>query len=102
MKLKPIALFLGMGIALQANAGVVKTEGEDIIVSTKNGGLQLKTESGDFSFKVSGKLQWDMASFDKLYGEDGREAYIRRGQIKFSGKAYDDWKYALKLKSKQS
>ncbi|WP_067519228.1 OprO/OprP family phosphate-selective porin [Endozoicomonas ascidiicola] len=109
MKLKPIALFLGMGIVLQANAGVVKTEGEDIIVSTKNGGLQLKTESGDFSFKVSGKLQWDITSYDGLYGQsmpsadekrDGQTSYIRRGEVKFSGKAYNTWKYALKLKNK--
>ena len=86
MKLKPIALFLGMSVFLQANAGVVKTEGDDIIVSTKNGGLQLKTESGDFSFKVSGKLQWDIASYDDLYGQDtanlanpkdGLTSYIR-------------------------
>ncbi|MBO9481887.1 MULTISPECIES: porin [Gammaproteobacteria] len=108
MKLKPIALFLGMGVFLQANAGVVKTEGEDIIVSTKNGGLQLKTESGDFSFKVSGKLQWDVASYDDLYGQDttnlanpkdGLTSYIRRGEIKVSGKAYGLWKYGLKLKT---
>ncbi|WP_419535254.1 OprO/OprP family phosphate-selective porin [Endozoicomonas sp.] len=108
MKLKPIALFLGMSVFLQANAGVVKTEGDDIIVSTKNGGLQLKTESGDFSFKVSGNLQWDIASYDDLYGQDtanianpkdGLTSYIRRGEIKVSGKAYDLWKYGLKLKT---
>ena len=56
-----LAVAASMGMAAAANAGVVKTEGEDIIISTKNGGIQAKTASGDFSFKVSGKLQWDYA-----------------------------------------
>ena len=108
MKLKPVSLAVaaitaGLALSMTANAGVVKTEGDDIIVSTKNGGLQLKTESGDFSFKVKGKLQWDYAQYDKLYAglsedaDKGRKGYIRRAEIGVSGKAYKTWKYGLKL-----
>ncbi|MET4695479.1 OprO/OprP family phosphate-selective porin [Endozoicomonas lisbonensis] len=108
MKLKAISMAVAAvtaGFVLSASAGVVKTEGEDIIVSTSNGGLQLKTESGDFSFKVSGKLQWDYADYSDLMvdaaktQDKGRSGYIRRGEVAFSGKAYDSWKYKLKLTS---
>ena len=107
MKLNAISMAVAAVTAscvLSANAGVVKTEGDDIIVSTKNGGLQLKTESGDFSFKVSGKLQWDYADYSDLMvgsaktNDKGRKGYIRRAEVAFSGKAYDSWKYKLKLK----
>ncbi|WP_257288132.1 OprO/OprP family phosphate-selective porin [Endozoicomonas sp. SESOKO2] len=110
MKRKPVSVAVAAVVAgltlSSAHAGVVKTEGEDIIVSTKNGGLALKTEDGAFSFKVSGKLQWDYASLDDLYVADSgndaeaRKGYIRRAEIGFSGKAYSDWKYKLKLKTK--
>ncbi|MGI9276228.1 MAG: OprO/OprP family phosphate-selective porin [Endozoicomonas sp.] len=113
MKLKPVSLAVaaitaGLALSMNASAGVVKTKGEDIVLSTKNGGLQLKTESGDFSFKVKGKLQWDYATYDKLFTnvvdpddayKNGRKGYIRRAEIGFSGKAYETWKYGLKLKS---
>lgn len=107
MKLKAIAMAVAAitaGFSLSANAGVVKTEGEDIIISTKKGGLELKTESGDFSFKVSGKLQWDYSSYSDLMAgtsktvDKGNRGYIRRAEISFSGKAYGAWKYKLKLK----
>ncbi|WP_062264394.1 OprO/OprP family phosphate-selective porin [Endozoicomonas arenosclerae] len=105
MKLKPVSLAVAAvaaGLTLSsAHAGVVKTEGEDIIVSTKNGGLQLKTEDGAFSFKVSGKLQWDYANLDKFIagGKDKDFGYLRRGKLGISGKAYSDWKYKLVLES---
>ncbi|WP_281648009.1 porin [Parendozoicomonas sp. Alg238-R29] len=100
-----VAAAMSAGLAMNAQAGTVKTEGEDIIISTKNGGFSAKTESGDFSFKVSGKLQWDYAGFGDVYThdsdndayKDSTTGYIRRGEVKFSGKAYKDFKYALKL-----
>ena len=105
---------LTASLASGAFAGTVKTEGEDIIISTKNGGFSAKTESGDFSFKLSGKLQWDYAAFDGVYTHDkytrngngdadGDEfkdetrGYIRRGEMKVSGTAYKDFHYALKF-----
>ncbi len=106
MKLKPLVMAVAVAsgvLSLSANAGVVKTDGEDIIVSTK-GGLKLKTADGQFSFKISGKLQWDYASYSDLYAgidksdSKGRKGYIRRAEIGFSGKAYSTWKYKLKLK----
>ena len=109
MKLKTITMAVAAvtaGFALSASAGVVKTEGEDIIISTKKGGLELKTESGDFSFKISGKLQWDYASYDDLYAgiaktnDKGRKGYIRRAEVGFSGKAYGDWKYKISMENK--
>ncbi|CAM3751769.1 OprO/OprP family phosphate-selective porin [Parendozoicomonas haliclonae] len=99
-----VAAAMSAGLAMNAQAGTVKTEGEDIIISTSKGGFSAKTESGDFSFKVSGKLQWDYAGMDGLYNraddgtsKDKSTGYIRRGEIKFSGKAYGDYGYALKL-----
>ena len=111
MKLKPVSLAVAAVtaslLAASAQAGMVKTEGDDIIVSTKNGGIQLKTEDGDFSFKLSGKLQWDYADMDKFVatksGSDqvsANKGYLRRGKLGFSGKAYGDWAYKLQLESK--
>ncbi|MTI12724.1 OprO/OprP family phosphate-selective porin [Sansalvadorimonas verongulae] len=102
-----VAAAMTAGLAINAQAGTVRTEGEDIIISTKNGGFSAKTESGDFSFKVSGKLQWDYASLDGVYnseneGKDKTTGYVRRGQLKISGKAHKNFKYALKLKLKST
>lgn len=111
MKLKPVSLAvaaIAAGLTLStAHAGVVKTEGEDIILSTKKGGLQLKTADGEFSFKVSGKLQWDYADLDKFMGDVGssdaqqsqNHGYIRRAKLGVSGKAYKTWEYKLVLES---
>ncbi len=103
----PLAVAIAVTYATAAQAGVVRTEGEDIIISTK-GGVKLETADKAFSFKLSGKLQWDYSSYDDLYAQaaptdttekrSGRTGYIRRAEIGFSGKAYNDWKYKLKLK----
>ncbi|MGY0218971.1 OprO/OprP family phosphate-selective porin [Endozoicomonadaceae bacterium StTr2] len=106
MKSRLLPLVAAIALTTQATAGVVKTDGEDIIISTK-GGLKLETADKQFSFKLSGKLQWDYAGYDDIYAQEnaasatekrsGRTGYIRRAEIGLSGKAYDDWKYKLKL-----
>ncbi len=103
MKRTAISLAIAAGLAMNAQAGVVKTEGEDIIISTKKGGFSAKTADGSSSFKLSGKLQWDYQNSDDLFtngnfGKAENTGFVRRAELKVSGKAYTVFGYGLKLK----
>ncbi len=66
----------------------------DIKISNKAG---LAVNSGDFYFRVNGRLMidfatWDDAVFSGVNGEDGSGSEIRRARIYLKGK-YKDWQY---------
>ncbi len=97
------ALALG-GLVSMAQAGVVKTDGSDIIVNT-NGGFGVKTEDGQFSFNLEGRINWDTAVYDGVYnnskkGEVASDTYIRRGYFGVTGTAYKNWYYEMILNMK--
>src|SRR5690606_24083962 len=57
-----------------------------------------------FSFKLSGKLQWDATQFDGLMAADQNKpfddtfnTFIRRGEFGLEGTAYSDWDWGLRL-----
>jgi len=100
MKFKLISLAAAGLIAGQANAGVVTTDGEDIIIKTK-GGFEAKTASGDYSFKIGGRMQLDYNSYDGVTnadaatpGDTGSDLFFRRARLEIKGHA-NDWKYGL-------
>lgn len=94
---------LALAVSAQAFAGTVTTDGADIVIKTK-GGLEVATTDKAFSFKLSGKLQWDATQFDGLMAADQKKpfddtfnTFIRRGQIGLEGTAYSDWDWGLRL-----
>jgi phosphate-selective porin OprO/OprP len=94
---------LALAVSAQAFAGTVSTDGADIVIKTK-GGLEVATTDKAFSFKLSGKLQWDATNFDGLMAADQNDpfddtfnTYIRRGEFGLEGTAYSDWDWGLRL-----
>ncbi|MGE8452881.1 MAG: OprO/OprP family phosphate-selective porin, partial [Pseudomonadales bacterium] len=75
----------------------------DLVIKTK-GGLEVATTDKAFSFKLSGKLQWDATQFDGLMAADQNKpfddtfnTFIRRGEFGLEGTAYSDWDWGLRL-----
>jgi phosphate-selective porin OprO and OprP len=97
MKLKLISLAAAGLIASQANAGIVTTDGADIVIKTK-GGFEAKTTDGNYSFKIGGRAMVDFNSYDgvinKEEGETGSDLFFRRARLEIKGHA-NDWKYGL-------
>ncbi|WP_339522515.1 OprO/OprP family phosphate-selective porin [Pseudomonas sp. EA_35y_Pfl2_R111] len=94
---------LALAVSAQAFAGTVTSDGADIVIKTK-GGLEVATTDKAFSFKLSGKLQWDATNFDGLMAADQNDpfddtfnTYIRRGEFGLEGTAYSDWDWGLRL-----
>ncbi|MHA6494699.1 OprO/OprP family phosphate-selective porin [Pseudomonas borbori] len=94
---------LALAVSAQAFAGTVTSDGADIVIKTK-GGLEVATTDKAFSFKLSGKLQWDATNFDGLMAADQNDpfddtfnTFIRRGEFGLEGTAYSDWDWGLRL-----
>lgn len=105
-KLKPLAglvmLCAGLNIAT-AHAGTVTTDGQDLVINTHSG-LELKTTDDAFSFKISGKIQYDMVAFSGLaaasqnkHFASSSDAFVRRGHLNFEGTAFTDWSYGVRV-----
>lgn len=84
-------------------AGTVTSEGEDLVINT-NSGLSIKTADDAFSFNIGGKIQYDVTSFQGLAAASqnkpfatSTDAFVRRGQLSFEGKAYSNWLYGLRF-----
>ncbi|WP_179528358.1 porin [Ectopseudomonas composti] len=98
-----VASALALAVSAQAFAGTVSTDGADLVIKTK-GGLEVATTDKAFSFKLSGKLQWDATQFDGLMAADQNKpfddtfnTFIRRGEFGLEGTAYSDWDWGLRL-----
>ena len=66
-------------------------------VSSK-GGIQITSSNSVFSFKLGGRVMWDVDSFDGVLNRsnDGSRRLstdLRRSRLELGGTAYDDWKY---------
>ncbi len=97
MKTKLIPLAIATAFATQVHAGVVTTDGVDIIIKTK-GGFEARTVDGDYSFKIGGRMQLDYNSYDgvmnKTAGDTGSDLFFRRARIEMKGKM-KDWGYGF-------
>lgn len=90
---------LALAISTQVQAGTVTSDGPDLVVKTKSG-LEVATTDDQFSFKLGGRIQLDFDQFNGVYSQNGKtadSAYLRRGRLELSGKAYGDWGYNLDI-----
>ena len=66
-----------------------------------DGGLEVKSADGDFSFELGGEIWVDMARYDEddALGDDATEfddgTEVRRARLSLEGIVHDDWGYAL-------
>ena len=80
--------------------GVVRTDGEDVTLSTTGGGFKLKSDNGN-SFQFGGRLMLDYDSYDfdnnkePAEAKDASEAEWRRTRITAKGTVKKDWDYGL-------
>ena len=75
--------------------GVVKTDGEDVTLSTTGGGISVKSGNGN-SFKLGGRILFDYDFFDDVFtdnGESQSEGEFRRTRLTASGSVKKDWTY---------
>jgi phosphate-selective porin OprO/OprP len=76
-------------------AGVVTTDGDDIVVNIK-GPIEIKTSDGNYSAKLGGRIQWDY-NYAELNGvADEDDFSIRRARLYLSGNV-NDWSYKMQF-----
>lgn len=85
--------------AVSSYAGVVTTEGQDIILKT-DGGFSARTADNQFSFNVTGRINLDTSYstgvLNNATNDKSRtDTYIRRGYFGITGTAYKDWYYEM-------
>ena len=87
------------------SGGVVRTEGENVTLSTTGGGIKLKSDNGN-SFQFGGRLMLDYDAFDfdgsnggTPIGDSGdsSEAEWRRTRLTAKGTVKKDWSYGFTL-----
>ncbi len=76
---------LGLNATWAADAPLVKTEG----------GLEVATMDGAFSFELGGRLMVDYAHFDDDLTDLHSGAEIRRARLDLHGVLFHDWAYQL-------
>lgn len=76
---------------------VPASAGDEVTVSTKNGGLQIK--AGESEFKIGGRLELDYVNFNNSEMTNGQkfdDAFdARRLRVNFGGKINKDWDFYL-------
>jgi phosphate-selective porin OprO/OprP len=76
-------------------AGVVTTDGDDIVVNIK-GPIKITSSDGHYSAKLGGRLQWDY-NYAELNGvADEDDFSIRRARLYLSGNV-NDWSYKMQF-----
>jgi len=84
MKMKLLAAFVAATTLASASANA------EVKVSTKGG---LKVESGDYKFRVGGRIQYDY-NRSELNGDVQEDQFdLRRGRIFVSGNVSKDWSF---------
>ena len=91
-------------LASTAHAGVVTTDGADIVIKTKGGGFSAKTTDDQYSFAIGGRAQLDYNSYDGVMnastedvadaGSSASDFFFRRARLEIKGHA-GDWAYEL-------
>ena len=74
---------------------VVRTDGEEITISTTGGGMSVKSSNGN-SFSLGGRILLDYDFFDDVFtdnGESQSEGEFRRTRLTAGGSVKKDWKY---------
>ena len=90
-----IAVFLLPSLTY-AGQGTSKADDKQVLIDTK-GGINIRTQDGNYKFSLGGFLQWDIDQFDGLYNDDesGSEAKLRRARLIFRGSMPNNYHYEL-------
>lgn len=96
-----VASMAAIALASTAHAGVVTTEGADIVLRT-DGGFGVRTSDNQFSFDVVGRLNLDTSYSSGVLNnatsdKSRTDTYIRRGYFGVTGTAYKDWYFEAVL-----
>lgn len=87
-----LALLMLGTITSNAQAGQVRTDGQDIILSTK-GGLKIETEDKRAGFQIGGRLHWDYTQDESDTAANGNQTLedfdARRARIALRGHVND-------------
>ena len=89
-------------LSINASAGTVTTDGEDIVIKTK-GGFEAKRADDAFSFKLGGRVQVQYDQFQDSMnlidgdGDTGSALFIRRARVYLKGTMYEDWAYKIQF-----
>ncbi|WP_394672802.1 OprO/OprP family phosphate-selective porin [Limnobacter sp.] len=87
-----LALLMLGAISINVQAGQVRTDGQDIILSTK-GGLKLETEDKSAGFQIGGRLHWDYTQDESDTVANGNQTLedfdARRARIALRGYVND-------------
>ncbi len=81
---------------MSGKGSVVRTDGENITLSTTGGGMKLKSDNGN-SFQFGGRLQLDYDDWDFDEDGDGSDSDWRRTRITAKGTVKKDWAYHLTI-----
>lgn len=75
--------------------------GGNVYASGKVGGIKIDDGKKDFSFKLGGRIMWDVDHYDGAYNVVGGQdvtattANLRRARLELKGKVYQDWAYTF-------
>lgn len=99
-----LALLMMGVVTTSAHAGQVRTDGQDIILSTK-GGLKLETEDKSASFQIGGRLHWDYTQDETNTAANGNRTAddfdARRARIALRGH-FNDFEYKAEFNIAES
>lgn len=87
------------GFYTHTHAGVVTTEGQDIIIKT-DGGFSARTADDQFSISLTGRINLDTSYssgvLNNATDDNSRvDSYLRRGYFGITGTAFKDWYYEM-------
>jgi phosphate-selective porin OprO/OprP len=76
---------------------VSQVDASEPVISTE-GGFQITSSDGAFSFKLGGRIMWDVDSFDGALNRSNEGSRrlsndLRRSRLELGGTAYDAWKF---------
>lgn len=78
-------------LAASVTAGTITTDGEDLILSTKDGGLKIHNRDKSNAFQLGGRIQWDYDN-TKTDNDDSDDLDIRRARLYAAG-TLGDWSF---------
>ncbi|MDM8545572.1 porin [Candidatus Venteria ishoeyi] len=69
-------------------------ENQDLLISSE-GGLEVASYDGEFSFELGGRLMVDSAFYQQDKADLGNGTELRRARIELEGTMFTDWAYEL-------
>lgn len=74
----------------------IDDEEDDLAIKTE-GGLEVSTYDGKYSFELSGRLMYDLTAFKEDVNKLGNDTSIRKAYLGVEGKIDYDWGYELTI-----